>query len=308
MTWLIRCKNGVAAQPSRQPNLFPPFPGFTADLGFLSELVTEGQLQRALPRRTIREVSLIPSHSQFVVEAVQAVLDEARYLTENTNPDVIVCAIPQEFVSRIDEGEDLAGQDGEEIALSTGPMLVFHDLLKAKAMNLRKPIQVIRPTTYGARSPKPKGRRRKPRGLQDEATRAWNFHTALYYKAGGVPWRLVRDSTEPMACFVGVSFYQNLERSAVLTSTAQVFNERGDGVIIRGGKATISRVDRAPHLEEDDARMLLVDALKRYRSEHKTLPARVVMHKSSTYTDEELIGFQAAVDDQDIDSADFITI
>ena len=28
------------------------------------------------------------------------------------------------------------------------------------------------------------------RPLQDEATRAWNFHTALYYKAGGTPWRL----------------------------------------------------------------------------------------------------------------------
>jgi hypothetical protein len=308
LAWLDRCKKGLAAKPSRQPNLFPCFPGFTRSLGFLSELMTEDQLQRALPKRTIRDVSLIPSYSQFVVEAVQAVLEEARYLTENTNPDVIVCAIPQEFVSRIDEGEDLASQDGEEIALSGGPTLVFHDLLKAKAMGLRKPIQVIRPTTYGAKSPKPKGKSRRVRGLQDEATRAWNFHTALYYKAGGVPWRLVRDSAEPMACFVGVSFYQNLDRSAMLTSTAQVFNERGDGVIIRGGKATISKVDRSPHLEEDDARMLLTEALQRYRSEHKTLPARVVIHKSSTYTKEEIAGFQAAVDDHDIDSADFITL
>jgi hypothetical protein len=176
-------------------------------------------------------------------------------------------------------------------------------------MELRKPIQVIRPTTYGAKSPRTKqGRRRKPRGLQDEATRAWNFYTALYYKAGGVPWRLVRDSSEPMACFVGVSFYQNLDRSAVLTSTAQVFNERGDGVIIRGGKATVSKVDRAPHLEEADAKTLLADALKRYRSEHRTFPARVVVHKSSTYTKGELAGFRAAVDEQDVDSADFITL
>jgi hypothetical protein len=167
---------------------------------------------------------------------------------------------------------------------------------------------MIRPTTYGASTPNSKAGKRKPRGVQDEATRAWNFHTALYYKAGGVPWRLVRDSTAPMTCFVGVSFYNNLDRSAMLTSTAQVFNERGDGVIIRGGKATISKVDRAPHLGEDDAFNLLTDALKRYRSEHKTLPARVVIHKSSRYSDDELSGFQAAVDAQEIDSADFITI
>lgn len=305
LKWLDRCKGGIPAKPSHQPNLFPCFPGFTADLGFLSELVTEQQLQRAIPRRTISTVSLIPSHSQFVVEAVQAVVEEARYLTQNTSPDVIVCAIPQEFVNRIDDGEDLGGATEEK---SSGPNLVFHDLLKAKAMDLRKPIQIIRPTTYGAKSTRPKKGRRKARGLQDEATRAWNFHTALYYKAGGVPWRLVRDSKEPMACFVGVSFYQNLDRSAVLTSTAQVFNERGDGVIIRGGKATISKTDRAPHLEEEDAKTLLSDALKRYRSEHRTLPARVVIHKSSTYTVGELTGFQAAVDEQGVDSADFITL
>jgi hypothetical protein len=307
--WLARCKNGVAAKPSRQPNLFPRFPGFTANLGFLSELVTEAQLQRTIPRRTVQTITVIPSHSQFVVEAVNAVVEQARHLTENTNPDVIVCAIPQEFVSRIDDGENLPGQEGEDEAPEEGPTLIFHDLLKAKAMDLRKPIQVIRPTTYGAKSQKAKqGRRRKPRGLQDEATRAWNFHTALYYKAGGVPWRLVRDSTEPMACFVGVSFYQNLDRSAVLTSIAQVFNERGDGVIIRGGKATVSKMDRAPHLEETDAKTLLTEALKRYRSEHGHLPARVVVHKSSTYTAGELAGFRAAVDEQHVDSADFLTL
>ena len=305
LAWLARCSRGIDAKPSRQPNLFPRFPGFAADLGFLSELVTEGQLQRAIPGRTVREVASIPSFSQFVVEAVQSIVEEARYLTENTSPDVIVCALPPEYVARMDDGDDLAGHIGRG-----GPPLVLHDLLKAKAMDLRKPIQVIRPATYGAKSQRPAegGRRRKARGLQDEATRAWNFHTALYYKAGGVPWRLVRDSAAPMTCFVGVSFYQSLDRTAVHTSTAQVFNERGDGVIIRGGKATVSRVDRTPHLEEDDARILLSDALKRYRVEHRTLPARVVLHKSSVYTDGELSGFQAAVDEQGVDSADFVTL
>lgn len=24
--------------------------------------------------------------------------------------------------------------------------------------------------------------------MQDEASIAWNFYTALYYKAGGIPW------------------------------------------------------------------------------------------------------------------------
>jgi hypothetical protein len=43
------------------------------------------------------------------------------------------------------------------------------------------------------------------RQVQDPATRAWNFHTALYYKAGGIPWRLIRDA-DSETCFIGASF------------------------------------------------------------------------------------------------------
>jgi len=40
-----------------------------------------------------------------------------------------------------------------------------------------------------------------------------------------------------------------------------VFNERGDGVVVRGGTAQISKTDRQPHLTLSDARQLLLDAL-----------------------------------------------
>lgn len=61
-------------------------------------------------------------------------------------------------------------------------------------------------------------------------------------------------------------------------------------------------------LNEEDAKALLADALKRYRGEHGHLPAQVVVHKSSTYTPGELAGFRATADEQHVDSADFITI
>ncbi len=54
-------------------------------------------------------------------------------------------------------------------------------------MRFSRPIQIIRRTTW---DPTFKPRQAQKRRLQDEATRAWNLHTALYYKAGGVPWRL----------------------------------------------------------------------------------------------------------------------
>jgi hypothetical protein len=91
-----------------------------------------------------------------------------------------------------------------------------------------------------------------------------------------------------------VSFSRARDGSRLHTSVAQVFNERGDGVIVRGGQAALGKDDRQPHLSRDDAEGLLRDALARYRSEHHTAPARVVLHKSSSFSAAEQEGFSAA--------------
>jgi hypothetical protein len=163
-------------------------------------------------------------------------------------------------------------------------------------MRFRKPIQIIRPATYDERKQllkkKPTGEKRQ---LQDEATRAWNLYTALYYKAGGTPWRLVRESSQLAACYIGISFYKTLDEEKLLTSTAQVFNERGEGVVLRGGTAHISKDDKQIHLPTEDSFNLLKDALEIYRREHKNFPARVVVHKSSPHNEDEIEGFTKAL-------------
>jgi hypothetical protein len=65
------------------------------------------------------------------------------------------------------------------------------------------------------------------RRVQDPATRAWNLFNALYYKAGHVPWRLPRDPSQFQVSYVGISFYRDLTGQRLLTSTAQMFDERG---------------------------------------------------------------------------------
>ena len=182
--------------------------------------------------------------------------------------------------------------------------MIFHDFLKAQAMRFKKPTQIVRPGTYDERK---RLKRKHPSGAtrqtQDEATRAWNMYTALYYKAGGTPWRLVRDSSQLDTCYVGLSFYKTLDESKLLTSTAQVFNERGEGVILRGGVAHLSKDDRQIHLSSDDAYHLLRQALEVYRREHKNSPARVVVHKSSTHDSNEIDGFESALRDFSIEKS-----
>jgi hypothetical protein len=177
-------------------------------------------------------------------------------------------------------------------------------------MALGMPIQMVRPGTYWGKRPTRKRKTAAPpsKRLQDEATRAWNFHMALYYKAGGVPWRLLRDTSQLTTCFVGVSFFRTVDRERLLASIAQVFNERGEGVIVRGGPARIEKDDRQPHLSDRDAESLLSGALTAYREEHKTPPARVVVHKTSPFDNGELAGFKAAADAARIDSVDLVSV
>lgn len=83
-----------------------------------------------------------------------------------------------------------------------------------------------------------------------------------------------------------------------------MFNQRGDDVIVRGAPARVPHHDKQLHLTENDAHALLTDALGRYRTEH--LPARVVLHKTSSYTPEETAGFRAAADNADIDTVELL--
>jgi hypothetical protein len=184
----------------------------------------------------------------------------------------------------------------------------LHHLLKARTMEFRIPIQLILPSTYDPSKARKQKRVGTPRPLQDEATRAWNIFSALYYKAGGTPWRLVRDPSQLSACFVGISFYESLDRSRLTTSMAQVFNELGEGVVVRGGAASLSKDDRQPHLSGEDCKKLIADALNRYRDVHFTLPARVVIHKSSAFSSEEEAGAKRAIREEKIAIHDLVHV
>jgi hypothetical protein len=238
-----------------------------------------------------------------ITEVVEMFADELKQIDEKENLDVVVCAIPASL---------LAPQEDQAATPRGNPVLNFRGLLKAKAMNRRFPVQLLLPITYGG-----KGKRSivgaaagtyQQQVTQDEATRAWNFFVALIYKAGIAPWRLVRESKDYESCFVGISFYRNLDSSKVMTSMAQVFNERGDGMIVRGGPVELTKDDPQPHLTELDAQALLNHALRKYRDEHRHLPARVVVHKTSSFNTAEIAGFASAARDQSVDLFDFLSL
>lgn len=314
--WLEKCRTGITAKVSKRPNLFPRFPGFGEEMPLCADFLLDSQLHRPIPQSRFDNLCQKLKSNAVLLEIAQLFLNELEYLAQKTTVDVFVCALPFVLVKFLDQNEDEAvptdddgeGDQGVQIVSSK---LIFHDFLKAQAMRFKKPTQIIRPGTYDERKRlKQKNRSGETRQLQDEATRAWNFYTALYYKAGGTPWRLVRDPSQLSACYVGISFYKTLDETKLLTSTAQVFNERGEGMILRGGTANISKDDKQIHLSSENAYQLLKNALEIYQREHKNFPARVVVHKSSIHNTDEIEGFEKALQGFSIESelADFVSV
>jgi hypothetical protein len=306
--WVERIGGGVAAKESRQPNLFPRFPGFGEGADLPAPLFVDARLHATVRQRDLDSLFNSSDRNRVVEEAVGMFLSEMRRLTEKASADVLVCAVPEGLIDYM-EADRPAEEDAEDEDSAPTVNLDFHNLLKARAMDLGVPVQLLLPSTYDESKHRMQKRRSdRIRRLQDEATRAWNIYIALYYKAGGVPWRIVRDPADLTSCYVGVSFYSTLDREKLLTSTAQVFNERGDGVVLRGGTAERSKEDRQIHMSGEDANKLLDGALKTYRSEHRTLPARVVVHKTSPHNEAELDGFREALDANGVDSADILSV
>lgn len=312
--WMEAARNGVPAKTSNKPNFFPAFPGFGKDSCFQCDWITGDRLTRAIPAREISLVYAVANKADAVRRAVDLFMAECRYIMETTKADVIICAPPVELLAHVDvsyvsetDDESPENEKNEEAQEKMPDQLDMHDLLKAQSLSLACPIQYIRPSTYDEKVKEVSGTGRR-RNLQDPATRAWNFFTALYYKAGGTPWRLRRNVSDFDSCFVGVSFYHSLDRNTVSTSVAQVFNERGEGMILRGGEAKLSKEDRQPHLNEVDMKNLMLRSLGEFEREHGHLPARVVVHKSSGFNSAELKGCNAAIDDLRIKCRDLLVI
>lgn len=307
--WLEKCKAGIKAKASRQPQLFPDFPGFGAESPFRAEFEIDESLVRAISPRELSRITS-QSHYMALAEGEALLTGEVQAINEKGRPDVVIVGVPAELVALEDEEESevTAEFKTEKDQLAYETAIDLRHMLKAKVMRLNQPVQLVLPQTYDDAAKGKTSKKSGKRRLQDEATRAWNFHTALYYKANCRPWRIVRNPSELHTCFVGISFYRSLDQANLMTSMAQVYDERGEGVIVRGKPVELAKNDRQPHLSSTDAYSLLASALSEYRREHKHPPARVVMHKSSSYSLAELDGFNSAVDGQGLETADFLVI
>ena len=241
--WLERCRTRIEAKEAKpgQENLHQPFPGFSTGTNFGAELVFDDALVREIPDRQLRLLAKSDMKAA-IAQGAGLYADGARSLAETGRCRVILCARPEEIREHDSEPPAPAATTptGGAQRDRDRPGLPRH----AQGPSARPRVPAP------GHAPGNLGRHRQagdvPRPLQDEATRAWNLHIALYYKAGGTPWRMPRRDSDLSTCYVGVSFYRTTDGEELHTAVAQVFNERGNGVVVRGGTATSPRPTAAP--------------------------------------------------------------
>lgn len=303
VNWIERCRNKITNDKDKFPNLFLDFPGFSDKTAFKSKVVYDSSYLRKINNSEIeKRIKDSTDIDSLVENMVDLYSGEIKFLSKNKKPDVILCVLDSKLTSIFLANDPLKeviistekddGEDKEESIYEVN----FRRMLKAKAMFYGIPIQLVRDKIATPDA-----------SMQDPATIAWNFFTAIYYKAAGTPWALRKDDTS-IDCYAGISFYKSRDRKTTQTSITQIFNEHGKGVILRGGQVEMKKGDLEPHLSDIQSFELIDRALKEYYEALKIYPQRLVIHKSSNFNENELEGFTKAAHENNIHSVDLVTI
>lgn len=300
-SWVERGKHRVETKQTTSGTYYAPFPGFNEEGGFYSEIEYDQSMCRSIKPEEIEAVINEAINQVECIDFLSSLfVREIKFLALNKKVDVIICCISNDLFKMGAGYDDInAPQDSKEDDEPEPQDIVeynFRRLLKAKAMEYNIPLQLILDETASTME-----------SSVDIASRYWNFFSALYYKAGGIPWALSRKS-QSHTCYAGISFYNSRDKSSLQSSSAQIFNEHGNGIILRGGEAKIHKSDRQPHLDKDNSFQLLDNGLKEYYEAMKHFPQRVVLHKSSNYTNDEINGFQKAATKHSIHTLELVTI
>lgn len=290
---------GFAGLSDKHPNLHPAFPGLGNQNPYRCRFEIDDAASVALSQSAIDKITKEPDHTKAVELAVSEIVAQLKMLDHSGHrPHVAIVALPVRLIERVwsakvdtkssTEKEDSGGSDAPN----------FRGMLKAKAMGLNFPIQIVWEDVVDEKASIPrKIKESSARKIQDMAGRSWNLFTTLYYKGSGrIPWRRFPKEGEYTACYVGISFYREAGGQQLFTSAAQMFDERGRGFVLKGKRAHTESRGRHPYMTREDARELIDNVLAAYKAHHKNLPARVIVLKTSRFRDDEVDGILEALD------------
>lgn len=167
----------------------------------------------------------------------------------------------------------------------------FHNQLKAKLLKLKVVSQIIRESKIQSVF-------NPLLSTQDqylETAKAWNISTTLYYKLGGLPWKL--GSVRPQVCYLGL-VYKKVDETKDANNAccaAQMFLDSGDGMVFRGNVGPWwNPTTKQFHLKKNDAKALISRSLEAYYKRFRKYPEQIFIHSRTYFDDDEWCGFEEA--------------
>lgn len=302
---------GFAGKTEKHPNLHPDFPGLGNQNPFRCKFEIADCATSAISQARIDKIRKEPNDAKAIEMAVDEIVQLLQVIDEGSSrPDVAIIALPVALLERIFNARTEVGATTEKEDSGGSDAPNFRGMLKARAMDLNFPIQLVWEDVLDEKVAIPlKIKQSSERKIQDQADRTWNLFTTLYYKGTArIPWRRMPKEGEFSACYIGVSFYREAGGQQLFTSAAQMFDERGRGFILKGRRAQTESRGRHPYMTQDDARVLIAEALAAYKGHHKNYPARVIVMKTSKFRDEEAAGIIEALDEAGTEYRDLVWI
>jgi hypothetical protein len=303
----------ASAGPNKWLN--PDFPGFNLETPIACAFATANEWNAVITEGEIKALEAFGDANERIAECVNLYVRKIASLKLGDTPDVVICVQPEwieEFCgkSRETRGASMPKPTETEKQRAKHHSLAewgiveeedrpekgydLHNALKGKSMKHGIPFQFLRGSTLAGMLGAIE-QDEEPRGLQTPAQFAWNFCTALYYKANGKPWRLARLTQG--TCYVGVSFFRNKRstENELQFSMAQVFTYSLEGFVIRGTEVTVDSKTKQAYMTEQQAHDLLVRAIEKYTAKSGSPPTRVVVHKTSKFSPTEKAGILRAI-------------
>lgn len=168
----------------------------------------------------------------------------------------------------------------------------FHNQLKARLLDEKIITQIIKESTISYREIY-KTQRQIQSAEKFDSSKAWSISTALYYKCGGLPWKLgnVREGV----CYIGL-VYKRIEndydhRNACCA--AQMFLDSGDGQVFRSVKGPYYNAEKDEyHLTTDSASDLMARVLRSFVDKGMPYPREMFIHAKTYFDDVEWKSFE----------------
>jgi hypothetical protein len=282
--WIDRASAGVRGAPERLE-----FPGFRKDRGFFCSIELSDDWNSPLFANELAEIRKIRRRADQFVAVTKMLDDKLSVLSRKDRPpEYVLIALPDDLLASWKTVELTTVEQGK----------VTRNLrraLKAIAMKYRLPTQIILEKTTGT-DLLIVGDEREGDYPSDIA---WDFFTAMYFKAGGFPWGPV--GLTPGSCYLGIGFFRPLTTGDPLiqSSLVQAFDEHGDGLVLRGQDFSWDEEkngSKSPHLSAEMASWIVERTLTRYQEEMGQTPTRMVIHKTSRFWPAESEGFKSALE------------